>query len=177
MATVKKENQLKNREDWNVEPSNLYEGTGTPYVALFDVAGEPIMNPITGIALGAYMSNFQFKSGDEEDDACVLTIDTGDPNTADIEGIQEGSIINVQWGYIYPDGSSKSSIVHVVEIKQLESVFDDSGTHITIHGKDSISNLRNSLPFKPSGDDKYTMKEFMDDGFGSNVGIIIQMFE
>lgn len=186
MATIKdkkspaqeqKNSQVKNREDWKVEDSNLYNGIATPYIALFEESGEPILNPITGIALGAYMSNFQFKSGDEDDDACVVTVDTGDPDTVDIEGIQENKIINVQWGYIYPDGSSKSSRVHTIEVKQLESVFDDQGTHITIHCKDSVSNLRQSLPYKPSGNDDRTMKDFLDEGMGLDVGIIIEMFE
>ena len=47
MAATKKPNQ-----------PILYNGTATPYMALFNSGGMPIMNPITGIPLGAYISNW-----------------------------------------------------------------------------------------------------------------------
>lgn len=175
-AEESKDTELKNQESWKVEQPNLEHGTGTPYLALFQEDGNPILNPITGIALGAYISKFVFKSSDEKEDACVLTFDTGDPNTVDIEAIQEGKIINVQWGYIYSNASHNSSKVHGLEIKQLEMVFDDRGTHVTLHCKDVVSNLRHSIPYKPNGTDQ-TMKDFLDSGCGCDQGIIIIMYE
>ena len=44
--------------------SILYNGTATPYMALFDSGGMPIMNVITGIPLGAYISNWSYKYDD-----------------------------------------------------------------------------------------------------------------
>lgn len=169
--------QASTKNDWKPELSNLMQGTATPYIALFNEAGDPVLNPITGIALGAYVTDFKFGSGDENEDALRLVIDTGDPNTVDIEEIQEGKSICVQWGYIYSDGSSKSSKVHVVEIKQLESVFDDQGTHIVISAKDSVSDLRMTAPYKPTGSEEYTLKDFLDEGMGLEKGIIIELFE
>ena len=42
--------------------------------------------------------------------------------------------------------------------------------------KDSVTDLRHSIPFKPSGDN-VTMLDYMDIGFGQDVGVIIEMFE
>ena len=176
-VTSEQNSQLKKPEEWKPGPSNLMHGTATPYMALFTVSGEPLLNPITGIPLGAYVTSFQFGSGDENEDVLKITIDTGDPDTVDIEGIQEKKELSVQWGYIYSDGSSKSSKVHVVEVKQLESVFDDQGTHLNVTAKDQVSDLRLSVPYKPSGEESYNMKDFLDDGMGLEKGLIIEMFE
>ena len=42
----------------------LYNGMGQPYLALFDFRGMPIMNPITGIPLGAYISTWNYRYDD-----------------------------------------------------------------------------------------------------------------
>lgn len=168
---------LKKPSEWKSEATNLVKGTATPYIALFEETGNPIINPLTGIPLGAYMTKFTFKGGDENEDNLSVTFDTGNPDASDISEIQEGKSINVQWGYIYPDGTFKSSKVHLLQIKQLEAVFDDKGTHLTLTCKDSVSNLRHGMPFKPSGRDNYNMLDFLNDGVGVDVGIIIEMFE
>lgn len=93
--------------------SILYNGTATPYMALFDSGGMPIMNVITGIPLGAYISNWSYKYDEEKENLATITFDTGDPDTVDIPELQEGSIIYLQWGYIYPDGQFISSPIEV----------------------------------------------------------------
>lgn len=176
-VTSEQESKLKKPNEWKPGPSNLMHGTATPYIALFTVSGDPLLNPITGIPIGAYVTSFNFGSGDENEDVLKITIDTGDPDTVDIEGLQEKSELSVQWGYIYSDGSFKSSRVHIVEVKQLESVFDDQGTHLNLTAKDQVSDLRLSVPYKPSGKESYNMKDFLDDGMWLEKGLIIEMFE
>lgn len=176
-APAESKGNLKKQSEWVPEKPNLEHGTGTPYIALFTEAGEAIMNPLTGIALGAYVTDFNFNAGDEKEDGLRMQIDTGNPDSADIEEIQESKQICVQWGYVYSDGSSRSSKIHLMKIKQLESVFDDQGTHLTITAKDSVSDLRMSGPYKPNGSIEYTLKNFMDDGLGLDKGIIIELFE
>ena len=39
----------------------LYNGMGQPYLALFNFGGMPIMNPLTGIPLGAYISTWNYR--------------------------------------------------------------------------------------------------------------------
>lgn len=158
------------------DASNLHHGTATPYIALFNYFLEPIMNPVTGIPLGAYMSKFNYTFDQESENVCEATFDTGDPATADIEELKGGYELAVQFGYIYADGTYKSSKVHYLKIKEVDCVFDDQGTHITIRMKDSVNDLRGSEPYKPAGDG-YTFKDFLDDGMGLMRGLIIEKFE
>lgn len=175
-AEEKVESKNQEKQAFKTSPSVLDHGTATPYIALFDAALEPIMNPLTGVALGAYVSQFQYRFDQEHENECVMTVDTGNPDTVDIPEIQDGAPVSIQYGYIYPDGTIYSSKVHELEVKELESTFDDQGTHLVIHLKDSTSNLRSTDPYKPLGD-SYTFTQFMDNGMNQNVGIVIEMFE
>ena len=177
MANIKETGNLKSQEEWEYEEPNLEKGTGTPYTALFSETGEPLINPLTGIPLGVYITNFTFGSGDENEDVLRITINTGDPNTVDIPEIQEGKLIAVQWGYIYSNGSFKSSLVHLVEVKQVEVTFNDQGTNINLTAKDKVSNLRSLPPYRINGGIGSTFIDFMDDGLDSNIGIVIELFE
>ena len=78
----------------------LYKGMGQPYLALFNFGGMPIMNPITGIPLGAYISTWSYRYDEEKENLATLTFDTGNPDTVDIAEIQENQNICLQWGYI-----------------------------------------------------------------------------
>ena len=178
MATVKTSDK-KTVNETSLEKasaSNLSYGTATPYIALFNAFYEPIMNPLTNIPLGAYMSRFTYTFDQEHENVCEATFDTGDPSTADIEELQEGYEMGVQFGYIYPDGTYKSSKLHILKIKELDYTFDDRGTHITVRMRDSANDLRATEPYRPSGDD-YTFKKFLDEGMGFDRGIIIEKFD
>lgn len=82
----------------------LYKGTGTPYLAIFDNQGIPVMNPLTGIPLGAYISSWSYVYDEEKENLATITIDTGNPDTVDVEALQENRDIFLQWGYIFSDG-------------------------------------------------------------------------
>lgn len=176
MANIK-EDKRNNKTQKEPSPSVLYEGTGTPYIALFSEDGDPILNSITGIPLGAYMTSFIVKLGEGEEDVGSIVLDTGNPDTVDIEEIQENKKLYVQWGYIYPNGQSLSSKVHALEIKQRDVTFDDQGTHVTLSVKDAVSNLRQDVPYRASGDEGQTFVDFLDNGLGQNRSVIIEMFE
>ena len=64
----------------NNQPMSQY-GTATPYLAIFNSEGMPVMNPITGIPLGAYITNFTYKYDEEKENQANLTFDTGNPDT------------------------------------------------------------------------------------------------
>jgi HSP20 family molecular chaperone IbpA len=71
----------------------LYKGMGQPYLALFNFGGMPIMNPITGIPLGAYISTWSYRYDEEKENLATITFDTGNPDTVDIAEIQENQNI------------------------------------------------------------------------------------
>ena len=78
MANIK-EQKVTTKSD----PSILLKGTATPYLAIFSEEGMPIMNQITGIPLGAYISRFQFKYSEEEENLATLTFECGNPDIVD----------------------------------------------------------------------------------------------
>ena len=162
--------------------SILQQGTGTPYLAIFDNRGMPVMNPLTGIPLGAYISNFSYKYDEEKENQASLTIDTGDPDTVDITALQEGATLYLQWGYIYPDGSSQSGPVKSIKVKDLNCKFNSTGTHITIICIDGVVSLRHLPPHKPNDiEDDYdgvsSMVALLERGCDYEVGVIIEQFK
>lgn len=157
-------------------PYTLMQGTGTPYIAFFNEEGQPLENPDTGVPLGAYVTSFELKLSEEAEDYGTIRIDNSSPDLVNIDELKENGVILIQYGYIFSNGLTKSSRPRKLVVKQVSLAFDESGTHITIMVKDSVTDLRHSIPFKPTGDN-VTMLDYMDIGFGQDVGVIIEMFE
>ena len=47
------------------------------------------MNPLTGIPLGAYISSWSYVYDEEKENLATITIDAGNPDTVDVEALQE----------------------------------------------------------------------------------------
>jgi hypothetical protein len=112
----------------------LYKGTGTPYLAIFDNQGIPVMNPLTGIPLGAYISSWSYVYDEEKENLATITIDTGNPDTVDVEALQENRDIFLQWGYIFSDGTFVSSPAINIKVRDFDCIFDStvSGLPVSI---------------------------------------------
>lgn len=159
----------------------LQHGTAAPYVALFNVAGEPIVNILTGYPIGAYINSFSYKTEQGKENLATIIITTGNPVTVDDPSLQEGQTILIQWGYIYADGSSHASIPLVIKIRDVDILFNDQGTQITLKCIDSSSRIRQIPIWVPTIDPddeskNTTFKQFMDEGFGNKTGIIIEQY-
>ncbi|WP_254555175.1 hypothetical protein, partial [Salmonella enterica] len=68
------------KQEYNSDPSILVDGTATPYLAIFSEDGMPVMNQLTGIPLGAYINQFQYKFDEEHENECTINFDVGDPD-------------------------------------------------------------------------------------------------
>ena len=136
----------------------LYKGMGQPYLALFNFRGMPIMNPITGIPLGAYISTWSYRYDD-------------------IAEIQENQNICLQWGYIYPDGQFISGPIKIIKVREFEAVFDSTGTHVTIKCIDSSGDLRYQPAYVHSDMEGYKLSTYLDNGCGNATGVIIEIFQ
>ena len=159
MANIK-EQKVTTKSD----PSILLKGTATPYLAIFSEEGMPIMNQITGIPLGAYISRFQFKYSEEEENLATLTFECGNPDIVDQEDLGENKTIILQWGYIYADGTAVCNKPKAVKIQDFNCTFDDSGTHASILCRDSTADIRYALPLKAGGFESEKMSNFLDNG-------------
>lgn len=155
----------------------LQQGIGMPYLAIFDSRGMPIRNPLTGIPLGAYITSWLFIYDEEQENLATLSVETGDPDSVDIESLQEGSTIFLQWGYIYSNGESVSSPVRVIKVRDFDCIFDDTGTHITIKCVDGVGDLRYYPPYSFSDMDGYRLSQLLDSGYHSEVGIVVEEFK
>lgn len=155
----------------------LHKGMGAPYVALFNEVGKPIENSLTGLPLGAYINLFNYKTDEGNENLCTLEICTGNPLTVDNEEIQEGSTILIQWGYIFPDTSSTSSPPLSLKIRDVDILFSDQGTKITLKCIDKTGILRQMPIWIPEQNEQISLKAFMDEGFGQNMGVVIEKFE
>ena len=172
MANIK-EQKVTTKSD----PSILLKGTATPYLAIFSEEGMPIINQITGIPLGAYISRFQFKYSEEEENLATLTFECGNPDIVDQDDLSENKIIILQWGYIYADGTAVCNKPKAVKIQDFNCTFDDSGTHASILCRDSTADIRYALPLKAGGFESEKMSNFLDNGCELDIGVVIEKFE
>lgn len=154
----------------------LQKGIGQPYMAIFNTNGRPIMNPITGIPIGAYISAWDFSYDEERENLANITIDTGDPDTVDIRELSENSILLLQWGYIYSNGEFISSPIRVIKVRDFNTTFDDKGTHITLVCQDGVSEFRYFPPYTYNESKEYSLSTLLDKGYYGNLGIIIEEF-
>lgn len=159
------------------EPSILMDGTATPYLAIFSEEGMPVMNKLTGIPLGAYISQFQYKFDEEHENECIINFDTGNPDVVDQEDLQTGKTIWLQWGYIYPDGTSICNEPKAIKVKDFNCTFNDSGTHVALKCVDGTGDIRQELPLKADGSKEELMSTFLDNGCELDIGVIIEKFE
>lgn len=165
----------------NIQALSQY-GTATPYLAIFDQGGMPVMNTVTGIPLGAYITAFTYKYDEEEENQAVLTFETGDPDTVDIPELHEGKVVYLQWGYVFPDGSFVSGPIKPIRVKDFNCSFDDMGTHATIKCIDGAMDIRYFPPHRPSAEDDdddgvSSMVDYLDRGCDQSIGVIIEKFK
>lgn len=155
----------------------LQNGIGQPYLALFDPMGMPIKNVLTGIPIGAYISSWSFQYDEESENLATIVIDVGNPDTVDIKELQENSTIYLQWGYIYSNGEFISSPVRTIKVRDLDCIFNDSGTHITLKCVDGTGDLRYFPPYSYSDLPQYTLSAMLEQGYYKSVGVIIEEFK
>ena len=159
------------------DPPILQKGTGTPYLAIFNKNKEPVMNLLTNIPLGAYVSNFSYKFDEENHNEMNITFEVGNPDIIDQEDLQKGKAIYLQWGYIYADGTHCCNEPRTINIKDFDATFDQEGTHCLIKGMDGTAKLRN-IPGIACGNSKEaSMVNAMDEGFGLDQGIVIIKYD
>ena len=102
----------------------LVNGNGTPYLAIFDGAGSPIMDEFNGIPIGMEVENFNYKY-------------TEGKGIVDHPSLQFKMPLKIQWGWIFSDSSFKSGPVRLVNIKSHQIEFTPEGVKFTIEFADA----------------------------------------
>ena len=85
--------------------SILPDGVGTPYVALFNGSGQPLIDRVSGIPLSVFATSFNFEQKEGETKEVEITLKVPNGSIIDSREIGPYSPIKVKWGWIYPDGT------------------------------------------------------------------------
>lgn len=83
----------------------LENGTGTPYLAIFNGAKGAIRNPRDNMPIGELVTSFRYKYKEDGVDEGEFTIKTDNPDLPSLSTLQYNKTLILQWGYIYPSRS------------------------------------------------------------------------
>lgn len=161
-------------KDENITLPIMANGMGMPYVALFNIDGYPILDPLTGLPVGCGITKFSFRSQVDEPNETQIVIETGGADIADSPQLQEGYLIVVQWGYIFPKGNTISSKPKPLRIKEIDYTFDNNGTKVVLKCVDQTNVVQYLPQYIPDPTTSETFTDYMDRGFDQGIGILIQ---
>lgn len=117
--------------------SILVNGNGTPYLAIFDGTGSPIMDEFNDLPIGMEVENFDYKYTEGKGDKGKFTIITNFVGIVDHPSLQFKMPLLIQWGWIFSDSSFKSGPVRLVNIKNHQVEFTPDGVKFTIEFADA----------------------------------------
>lgn len=142
-------NQIKAMKD---TPSMLPDGAGTPYVTVFDETGAPIIDPISGLNIGALTSSFEYIYQEDDPDEGKMVIECNNPDLVSHDKLADMMHLQLQWGWIYPDGSVHYSNVRHVMVSGREVTFGPQGTIFTLKFASAGLLLKDNPSRMPDGD-------------------------
>jgi hypothetical protein len=119
------------------------QGTGTPFVTLFDGNSQPIMDKKNNLPLGMFVTGFTYEYDEEDGDKADIDIETDNINLLDQPEFGEKMPLLLQWGHVLPTGEIKASPVRKVIIRDTEWEGREAGVRITIKCSDILALLKN----------------------------------
>lgn len=128
----------------------LQDGTGTPYLAVFNGSGQPIKDPLNDLPIGVYLSDFEYNYEEEKEDWGYLVLECDNPNLVALPELKYQMPLQLQWGIIYPSRKPNCGPVRKVIVIGKETDFTPDGVKITINFADSTI-LSKNIPAKYSG--------------------------
>lgn len=124
----------------------LLNGNGTPYLAIFDGSGRPIMDKLNEIPIGMEVIRFEYKYTEDDGDSGEFTIHTNNVNIVDEPALQYKMPLKLQWGWLFSDGTNRVGPPRLVNISDHKIEFTPDGTKFTIIFKDARKFLEDSPP-------------------------------
>lgn len=159
--------------------NNLYKGTGTPYLALFDSSESPIIDTLYGLPLGIFVTSFKYQYCEDGCDTGEIVIETANTNISDHPSLQYLMPVILQWGWLYPDGSKKVSPLRSVVVKDHKVEFSPTGVKFTIELSDSSFLLKaEASDYSGAKSDLKKQGDYMNyvekvlSGTGTNIDVI-----
>ena len=115
----------------------LEQGTGTPYLAIFSEGGRPIMDDLSGLPLGTFVTQFEYTYEEEKEDHGKIQVEINNPNIVDLPELQYWRGLQLQWGYIYSSRDPYCGPLRRVIIVDTDIRFTQEGVRMTIEFKDA----------------------------------------
>lgn len=157
-------------------PPILDNGTGTPYIAIFQADGKPITDMQKGMPLGMFVSDFEYTYKEEDADEGKFTVQTDNPELVSHPSLQFNQTIILQWGYIYHSRAPHIGPPRKVFIEGMDSEFSPKGVKIVIKFKDSTALAKNTpATYDGVGEDHQDLSYIlgrMIDGFVGGVKLV-----
>lgn len=125
-------------------PTVLQNGTGTPYLAIFNGSQQPIMDFKNNLPIGVFVTSFEYSYIEEDCDEGKIVIETDNPDLVALDELDYYRPLQLQWGYIFPSKLTYVGPIRKVMITGREVTFDESGTHITLTVSDASVILKNT---------------------------------
>ena len=110
--------------------------TGTPYLAIFNAKLEPILDPLNHINIGSLLTSFEYSYKEEKSDNGKIEIHTDNTQIVDLDDLGYRKGLQLQWGWLYPDGRIFCGPARKVVITGLDYTFDKDGVKVSIEVSD-----------------------------------------
>lgn len=120
-------------------PQVLEHGTGTPYVAIFNQMGTAIVDPVTLLPLGVFVTSFEYTYSDDKGHTGKFDIHVNNPAVIDLPELGYKMGIQLQWGYIYPSWKPFCGPIRRVILTDRKVTFGQEGVKATYEFKDAAS--------------------------------------
>lgn len=135
-----------NNISWKPDSEPILEnGTGTPYLAIFDGSGNPIIDPLNNLPIGIFVTDFVYNYDEEDGDDGEFTIHTNNPDIIAMNQFRDYMPLKLQWGWIFPSKPPFIGPVRSVIKTDHDITFGQDGVKITIKFSDNSIILKNSL--------------------------------
>lgn len=121
----------------------LSDGTGTPYVAIFDEGSSAILDPSTNMPIGELVDNFVYEYTEEKEDSGSFVIISNGPSICDLPQLQHSEILWLQWGYLLPNHTVICGKPRQVMITDISVSFRNNGVSMEVKFADSSIKLKN----------------------------------
>ena len=128
----------------------LKKGTGMPYLAIFDGDGKPIIDELINKPIGLFVTKFTYVSDEDEIDNGSITLNCSNPDLPSNKKLMYRAPLQLQWGWLFPDGSKLVGPLKKVIIKKRKTSFTSTGVEMVISIACS-SSFTKSMPPNYSG--------------------------
>lgn len=113
--------------------SVLQDGTGTPYLSIFDGQGKSIIDEKNNLPIGVFVTDFEYTYDEDDDDSGHFTIETDNPEIVANSALNFQMPLKLQWGIIYPSRDPYIGPVRNVIIIGKETDFTPQGIKLTLN--------------------------------------------